>query len=249
MILIIGTTKDDINYFEAQLKNKKEVMENNHIKVLLGDIFNQSVCLAYDVYSNIMSSAVVTYLIKKYDILAVFNVGSCHAFSDDLKAGDIVVSDVVLLGDVNLELIAKVKRGEIPGFNEGYVADSVFVNYIIEFAKDFMYGNVHNATFISCNKEFLNKDDINDIKDDKVVMGKDTNIVFESTSGGCAFASKMFDVPFISVKIVMEKIKSNITTQEMIKTIKESSKVGKLVAATIAEIGRNDTIIDPDYQN
>ncbi len=249
MILIIGTTKDDINYFEAQLKNKKEVVENNHIKVLLGDIFNQSVCLAYDVYSNYMSSAVTTYLIKKYDILAVFNVGSCHAFTDDLHAGDIVVSDVTLLGDVNLELIQKVKRGQIPGFNEGYIADSLFVNYIVEFAKDFMYGNVHNATFISCNKEYFDKEEIKDIKDDKVILGKDSSIVFESTCGGCAFASELFDVPYVSVKVVMEKIKDKITTQEMIKTIKESSKVGKLVTSTIAEIGRNDTVIDPDYQN
>ncbi len=242
MILIVGTTHDDVLYFEAQLKNKEEKELFKCAKVVFGELYNQNICLAYNIFSNYMSSSVVSLLIEKYDIIAVFNVGSCHAYSDDLKSGDILVSDVVLLGDVSLGSIEKVKVGEIPSFPNGYIADTLFTNYMIKFSKNFMISNIHNGTIVSTNKEFVSKEEIQLINDDKVVLGKSAYIGFESTSGGCAFASYMFDVPYVAVKVVIDTIKGNITTKEKILTLRQYANVGKLISSTIGEIGRNDTI-------
>ena len=80
------------------------------------------------------------------------------------------------------------------------------------------------------------------IRNHKVVLGKSAYIGFESTSGGCAFASYMFDVPYVAVKVVIDTIKGNITTKEKILTLRQYANVGKLISSTIGEIGRNDTI-------
>ncbi len=242
MILIVGTIHDDVLYFDAQLKNKEEKELIKNVKVVFGELYNQNICLVYNIYSNYMSSSIVSLLIEKYDIIAVFNVGSCHSYSDDLNSGDILVSDVVLLGDVSLGSIEKVKRGEIPSFPSGYIADTLFTNYIIKFSKNFMISNIHNGIIVSTNKEFTSKEEIKGINDDEVVLGKSDHIAFESNSGGCAFASYLFDVPFVAVKVVIDTIKGNISTKEKILTLRQYANVGKLISSTIGEIGRNDTI-------
>ena len=55
MILIIGQTHDDILYFENIMHNKENEELFNTIPLITGTIYNQDVCLAYNVYSNYIS--------------------------------------------------------------------------------------------------------------------------------------------------------------------------------------------------
>lgn len=49
MILIIGQTHDDILYFENIMHNKENEELFNTIPLITGTIYNQDVCLAYNV--------------------------------------------------------------------------------------------------------------------------------------------------------------------------------------------------------
>ena len=52
MILIVGSSNDDILYFESILKNKKEFSVLNQFTAYSGEIFNQKVMLLKDMYSS-----------------------------------------------------------------------------------------------------------------------------------------------------------------------------------------------------
>ena len=54
MILIIGQTHDDILYFENIMHNKENEELFNTIPLITGTIYNQDVCLAYNVYSCLL---------------------------------------------------------------------------------------------------------------------------------------------------------------------------------------------------
>ena len=102
MILIIGSSHDDIIYFESIIKNKKEEIILNKFHATNGTIFNQAVMLIHDVYSSYISSSLATYLINKYFVLLIFVVGKCTSASSDVRLGDIAISRRIMFGDVNL---------------------------------------------------------------------------------------------------------------------------------------------------
>ena len=90
MILILGKTHDDILYFENIMHNKQEEKVFDKYTVTTGTIYNQNVCLMYDIYSNYLSSLIVTHLIRTKYVIFVILVGKAKTYFDDLKVGDIV---------------------------------------------------------------------------------------------------------------------------------------------------------------
>ena len=83
---------------------------------------------------------------------------------------------------------------------------------------------------------------INQIKNENVILGVSKDFIFDSTFGGVALSSATFDVPFVCLKVVISKIKDKVTTLERIRCIKEYANVGKIISAIILEIGRKDTL-------
>ncbi|MFA7020847.1 MAG: hypothetical protein WC215_04775, partial [Bacilli bacterium] len=76
MILIIGTTEDDIFYF----KNRMKIIEKNKIAskypYYVGTFAGKDICLAYSGYSNIASAVVAGFMISKYKPYIVVCVGT-----------------------------------------------------------------------------------------------------------------------------------------------------------------------------
>lgn len=242
MILILGSTHDDVLYYETQLKNKEDRNLGKNVKLIFGEIYNQKILLAYNVKGNYMSSAVTSYLIAKHDIIMVFVVGTCFAYSDGIRKGDIAMCDTLLLSDVDLSLTNKVRIGEIPGFNKVYASNRHFFEKSNEFAKNFVISNIIPATFVSSNSEYRSIDEIAEKNDRRTVLGASKNLVYDSSTGGSAFSCALFDIPFLSFKVVLGKIKNKVTTEEKIVALKEYADIGKVITAIIGEIGRNDTI-------
>ena len=69
MILILGSVYDDVLYFDTQLKKRREETFKDHFKIIFGELYGQNVVLAYNIFTNYMSSVVTTYLISKYDVI------------------------------------------------------------------------------------------------------------------------------------------------------------------------------------
>lgn len=242
MILILGSTHDDILYFETQLKDKKTESIKDNVSLIFGTLFGQSVVLAYDVYSNYLSSAVTSYLIAKYDVLLVINVGIAQALENDFKKGDIVVAKCNYLGDVDLGVSTRANLGEIPNFSKVFHSNQDFLNMAIDFSNRYMITNFKEGVFVSLNKEFRFVGELKSISSGSLVLGSHDSIVFDTTSGGCATASTLLAVPFISFKVIYNNFSAKVTTQDKIKALKSFASLGKIVASIVIEVGRNDTI-------
>lgn len=241
MILILGQTHDDILYFDTKVRNRKEETILDNRKVILGDILGQQVVLSYGNYSNYVSSAITTYIIQKYDAIMVICVGTCRAFSSGYRTGSIAISNVTYLGDVNLNLLAKVKTGQIPDMPSFFVNDVYLFSLCNKLAEKLAITDVIPSTFISSNIAYVNDNQTNSIKRDEVIFGKNVSLVTDTESGGCCISAFLNKVPFIAIKVVTSGIKDSISTDEMVVSLKTFALVGKLITATIGEIGRNDT--------
>ena len=241
MILILGSVYDDILYFDTQLKKRREETFKDHFKIIFGELYGQNVVLAYNIFTNYMSSVVTTYLISKYDVIAVINVGSVRCL-DDFKEGDIVYSETLFLGDADVRVFEKVKKGQVPTYPQIFSGNSYFNNLINVYSSKFIISNVKKGNYISLNREIVSIDQLNQIKNENVILGVSKDFIFDSTFGGVALSSATFDVPFVCLKVVISKIKDKVTTLERIRCIKEYANVGKIISAIILEIGRKDTL-------
>ena len=241
MILILGSVYDDVLYFDTQLKKRREETFKDHFKIIFGELYGQNVVLAYNIFTNYMSSVVTTYLISKYDVIAVINVGSVRCL-DDFKEGDIVYSETLFLGDADVSVFEKVKKGQVPTYPQIFSGNSYFNNLINIYSSKFIISNVKKGNYISLNREIVSIDQLNQIKNENVILGVSKDFIFDSTFGGVALSSATFDVPFVCLKVVISKIKDKVTTLERIRCIKEYANVGKIISAIILEIGRKDTL-------
>ena len=241
MILILGSVYDDVLYFDTQLKKRREETFKDHFKIIFGELYGQNVVLAYNIFTNYMSSVVTTYLISKYDVIAVINVGSVRCL-DDFKEGDIVYSETLFLGDADVRVIEKVKKGQVPTYPQIFSGNSYFNNLINVYSSKFIISNVKKGNYISLNREIVSIDQLNQIKNENVILGVSKDFIFDSTFGGVALSSATFDVPFVCLKVVISKIKDKVTTLERIRCIKEYANVGKIISSIILEIGRKDTL-------
>lgn len=241
MILILGSVYDDVLYFDTQLKKRREETFKDHFKIIFGELYGQNVVLAYNIFTNYMSSVVTTYLISKYDVIAVINVGSVRCL-DDFKEGDIVYSETLFLGDADVSVFEKVKKGQVPTYPQIFSGNSYFNNLINVYSSKFIISNVKKGNYISLNREIVSIDQLNQIKNENVILGVSKDFIFDSTFGGVALSSATFDVPFVCLKVVISKIKEKVTTLERIRCIKEYANVGKIISAIILEIGRKDTL-------
>ena len=241
MILILGSVYDDVLYFDTQLKKRREETFKDHFKIIFGELYGQNVVLAYNIFTNYMSSVVTTYLISKYDVIAVINVGSVRCL-DDFKEGDIVYSETLFLGDADVSVFEKVKKGQVPTYPQIFSGNSYFNNLINVYSSKFIISNVKKGNYISLNREIVSIDQLNQIKNENVILGVSKDFIFDSTFGGVALSSATFNVPFVCLKVVISKIKDKVTTLERIRCIKEYANVGKIISAIILEIGRKDTL-------
>ena len=160
MILIIGSRHDDILYFESVMSNKKQETVLGKYTVTLGTIFNQGVVLVDEVKTNYVSSALILYLIEKYFVFLIFNVGRCISFTKDLKPLDIVVSKRVIAGDVDQVQEDNVKYGQIPGFDQVFVCQDDIIGYLGDAFEKRTYSTIKVGNFVSTSVDYHRADQV-----------------------------------------------------------------------------------------
>lgn len=242
MILLVGSSNDDILYFESILKNKKEVSILNQFTAYTGEIFNQSVMLLKDIYSSYVSGLAVSYIIEKYMTILVIDVGEIQAYTDSLSIGDICIAKEVFLGDVNLTDVSKVAKGQIVGMPNSYIPSTEITASLANALHSRANASAKECAFISRNFHPENKDQLSSIAANDQVFGITDNTVLSSEIGGIAVAAKLHNIPFAAISVVGRKVgyKSNI--EDYIHVLEQYTNVGKAVVSLIGEIGRTDVI-------
>ena len=242
MIMILGSTHDDILYFESVMVNKKEDMIFDKYKTLIGTIFNQEVIIVWDIFTCYESTLITSYIIEKYFVILAFVVGKCVAFSPNLVTGDIVISRRILIGDVNQIKEANVRLGQIPKFPHSFESDPEVIKYLVSSIEKRSFVKNELCSMVSSNVVLDTHERIKNIEMGGYVLGHNNNVVCDCTSGGVAIAGYLHKVPVIAVKVVERKIDEKDTTETYLKVLKHYSDVGKSIVTCIGDIGRNDII-------
>ena len=242
MIVIIGSTHDDILYFESVMTNKKEEKFLDSYPLIFGSIFNQEVVLSYDVYTSYISSLIVSYIIQKYFVVLVFVVGKCVAYSDDLNPGDIIVSKRVILGDVDQVREANVKLGQIPHMPRSLESSDEVIGYISSALEKRSFARFSVATIVSTNGIIDRGAKISQLSLNEYLLGHKNNVVFDCVSGGAFLSSTLYKIPVVAVKVCEKKIGDISTADGYISVLKQYSNVGRAVVTCMGDIGRNDII-------
>jgi len=242
MILILGSTHDDILYFESVMVNKKNEKIFDKYDVQIGTIFNQEVILVWNIFTCYESSLVASYIIEKYFVILCFIVGKCIAFSDNLKGGDIAITRRIMIGDVNQIKEANVKLGQIPNFPHSFESDPEIIKYLTTSVEKRSFSKYDLCTLVSTNVIMDTREKIKNIEMGGYVLGHNNNVVFDCTSGGVALAGNLHKVPTIAVKVVERGIDEKYSTETYLRVLKHYSDVGKSIVTCIGDIGRNDII-------
>ena len=238
MILIIGQTHDDILYFENIMHNKENEELFNTIPLITGTIYNQDVCLAYNVYSNYISSLIITHLIRSKFVIFVVSVGKAKTYFDDLQVGDVVLSNSITLGDVDFTNENNCKLGQIPFLPEKYLTQSYLSQIFTQSFNKVLYKEPFKADFISLNKHIKDVHQLTELIANNFVLGLEKETVFDTESGGAAVACHLADVPYISIKVIESKIGEDTSLDNYLKVLEKYIEVGKGVSIAISKIVR-----------
>ena len=242
MILIIGSQHDDILYFETVMSNKREEMVLDQYKVTIGTVFNQAVILLDQVITNYVSSALVLYLIEKYMVFLVFNVGRCISFSKDIKPLEIAISKNVVAGDVDQVNDENIKMCQIPGFEQVFTCQDDVIGYLNTAFESRTYCTTKLANYISTSVDYHRINQVDHLKECEHLLGFSNNVVFDCNSAGVALACSLRKVAFVSVKVVERNINQQNSINTYLAALKEYTNIGKAIVTCIGDIGHNEVI-------
>ena len=244
MIMIVGSQHDDILYFESVMSNKREEVALGKFKITIGTIFNQSVLLVDQAKTNYLSSALTLYLIEKYFVILVLNVGRCISYSPDIKPLEIAISKNIIAGDVDQVNEENVKMGQIPGFQQVFECSKDVIEYLFNAFEKRTFSTYKVANYISTSIDYHNVRQVSELREFDHVLGFENNVVFDCNSAGVAMASSLTKVPFVSVKVVERNINDNNNIDTYLKALKEYINIGKAIVTCIGDIGRNEVIME-----
>ena len=244
MILIVGSQHDDILYFESVMSNKKQELILGQYTVTIGTIFNQGVVLVDQVKTNYVSSALILYLIEKYFIFLVFNVGRCVAYTHDIKPLEIAISKRVVAGDVDQVNEDNVKFAQIPGYEQVFVCQDDIIGYLTDAFEKRTYSKTKVSNYISTSVDYHRADQVNYLKECEHLLGFANNVVFDTNSAGLALACSLKKVAFVSVKVIERYIDGQKDINTYLKSLKEYTNIGKAVVTCIGDIGHNEVITE-----
>ena len=240
MIAIVGVAHDDILYFESVMSEKKKEIIFNRYELTIGMIFNQEVLLAYGLYTSILSSAIITEILSHHYVNLVINVGKCISVSSDFKDGDIVISNRVIDVNCDLTTVQNVELGQIPGFERVFSIQTDIINYMKAGVNKRTYANSSVGTYLSSDN--LSMETLEFLREKEMIFGERENLVIDSNSAGVALSCKLFDVPFLVVKVIERTIDAQSDIETYLKVLDCYINLGKAVVSTVGDIGRKDIL-------
>ena len=243
MILIVGSNHDDVIYFQSALKDAKEEIILNKYRAYVGSILNQNVMVLQDVYTSYVSSALLTHIIEKYFVLMVFCVGTCFAQNKVLKVGDIAISEMATFGDIDqIRMIKGTELGQIPGYPQLFYANKELIKNMEEALNSVGSNNFILTTFM--NSSYYRRDEqlIEELSLEDSIANRNKNTVVDGVTTGVALAAHLFNIPFISVKVIEGQAGQKTSIDSYMKILEQFSVIGKAVTVCIGEISRNDVL-------
>ena len=240
MIVILGSTHDDILYFESVMTNRRDETLFDIYKLEYGTIFNQDVVLVYDVHTSYVSGIITDYLLQKHFVVLCIVVGKCVSYSPELKAGSIAIASGVVFGDVDQIRDTNSQLGQIPHLPPELKATDEVISYLEQALEKRSFSSHDVALFISSNTLFDKSDRYQHLVMNDYILGRKEKVVFDCISGGVFLTASLYKIPVVGIKVVEKIVNQKSTVDNYINVLKQYSGVGRAVVTCIGDIGRND---------
>lgn len=246
MIAIIGSCHDDILYFENVLQNKKEIQISEHYPAYVGTIFNQMVLIVSDITTSLVAASVTTQILNDYAIDLIINVGRCVGVDKKIKTGDIVISSSIVDGDVDIADENNVTRFEIPKFNNEITIQKDVIEYLEKGIKKRPFITYYRALFVSTDN--YSKDNLLNLSHSNLPAGlEEEKMVYDHNSMGIILSAHLKSIPMVAIKVVENRFDKPNNIDTYLKVLERYIDLGKAVAATIGDVGRNDILDKKGY--
>ena len=245
MIVIVGETHDDILYFESVLANRKEETILNRYKISIGTIFSQEAIIVHELYTSILASAVLMYILNTYYVDLVISVGRCMSVSPEIKNGDIVISSKIIDVNVDLTMFNDVSMAQIPGFERDFIVQDDIINYLSKGLEMRTSVDFHRAIYLSTDN--MSKAMCDTLVQEKEIFALENELlVIDQNSSGIAVASSLKGVPFIVCKVAENNLAVANNLESYTHVLARYIDLGKAVMSTINDIGRSD-VLEGDF--
>ncbi len=244
MIIILGSTHDDILYFESVMTNRREETLFEKYPLEYGTIFNQEVVLAYDIYTSYESGIIANYLLQKHFVILCIVVGKCVSYSSDMKPGDIAIATNVIFGDVNQIKESNSQLGQIPHLPRELPASDEVIVYLEQALEKRSFSRHDRTLFVTSSSIYETVERIKHLVMNDYIFGQKEKVVFDCTSGGVFLSANLYNIPVVGIKVVEKLLNEKSTVDNYINVLKQYSGVGRAVVTCIGDIGRNDIMRD-----
>ncbi|MFI3252456.1 MAG: 5'-methylthioadenosine/adenosylhomocysteine nucleosidase [bacterium] len=194
MIAIVCAMENELAFYKLKLENLITVTHSNQ-EFLTGDLSGKKVVLTKCGIGKVNSAVITTILIQNFKPSVIINTGIAGGVKP-LQTGDIFIANNFVYGDFNLEVFGYAK-GQVPGMEQFFESSSK-----------------HSSLF----KEYLNSTNVS-FKDGLVVTQdsfitslsqlnglSDKLIASDMEGASMAHTCKLFDIPFLSIRIISDVI-------------------------------------------
>jgi adenosylhomocysteine nucleosidase len=245
MIAILGSSHDDILYFENVIMNKSETMILSRFKAYTGNIFNQEVIVVQDIYTSNLASIVTNQILNDYHIDLVINVGRCVSLDKANKSGDVVISNKIYDADIDFTTEQDVLRYQIPGYEKSFNVQHDVIQYLEKGIAKRPFVKYYQAAFLSTDD--YSDERLESLNTNRMSFGIEDKLVIDHNVVGVALASSLKGVPYIAIKVIENKYDKDHNVDTYLTVLTRYIDLGKAVASMIGDIGRNDILDKRGY--
>lgn len=205
MILLLGTTPDDILYYKNRMRiTKRGTISNSH-PYFIGTFAGKEISLTYTGNSNLMSATIASVMIKEFEPYLVIAIGSLYSASPKLKQGDLFIAERLYMGDVDYSSFEDLYFSQALHMSSYYTTDDQYLKYL-----EILNSQSHNLRLvrgpvISMNRFYVNMADAQKVIDrQQNYLGGAT--AFDTEAGGIVAACNFYQVPWLLLKAVSYEI-------------------------------------------
>ncbi|MFA5660012.1 MAG: hypothetical protein WC968_01260 [Bacilli bacterium] len=205
MILLLGTTPDDILYIRKKMKLvEKGALKGDHF-YYVGEYGGKDICITYTGNSNLMSSIICTYMIRKFDPYLVISIGSCSSASKGLKQGDLFVAERVYLGVFDYNSVNDRHFSEAIHMAPYYVTEDSYIRYVERINVSAGNYKLVRGPVLNVGKFYTDMNEVNKLIDNQenFLGGK---IAIDTEMGGIVTCARFFGVPWLMIKAINYEI-------------------------------------------
>lgn len=229
MILLLGTTPDDILYIKNRMKMKeKGALKGQHF-YYVGTYAGKEICMTHTGNSNLMSAVIASYMIRKFDPYLVIAIGSCSSASEGLNQGDLFIAERVYIGTLDYNSFANRAFTEALNMDAYYVTEDTYLRHVERLNSAGANYKLVRGPLLSVGKFYTDLDEVKTlIENQENFLGG--RVAVDTEMGGIVTCARFYQVPWLLIKSINYEIgKNDQLISHVRKGVEAQPRIGELV--------------------